>query len=666
MNPIERLAIDAVRVLSMDAVQQADSGHPGTPMALAPIGYVLFHRHLRHNPRNPGWPDRDRFVLSAGHASMLLYSLLYLSGYDVSEDDLRHFRQWGSATPGHPEHGHTPGVECTTGPLGQGIAMSVGMALTERWLAERYNRPGHEVVDHATYALCSDGDLMEGISHEAAELAGHLRLGKLTWIWDDNHITIEGNTSLARSADQALRFEAYGWHVIHVHDGNDLEAMDLAIEEAKRETERPSLIVLRTEIAYGSPNKVNTAGAHGSPLGWDEIEATKKQLGYPSLEPFWVDDAAREHWRSCVRKGERLEEAWNARYQVYRAEHPELAEELERAITGQLPTDWAADVPDLTHPEKADATRNWSGKIIQGLAKRVPNLVGGSADLEPSNKTGIKGATDLLAATPGGRVMHFGIREHAMAAVMNGMALHGGVRPFGGTFLIFSDYMRPAIRLAALMRQRVTYVFTHDSIGLGEDGPTHQPIEQLASLRAVPGLCDIRPGDAAETAVAWQVALERTDGPTFLALSRQSVPVLDRDRLASADGLRRGGYVVAEASGETPRAILIASGSELSLALEARDTLEESGVPTRVVSLPSWRLFTEQSVAYRHRVLLPAVRTRVSVEAASTFGWERWIGSEGRAIGLERFGASAPAEVLYEKLGITTDAVVGAVRALLD
>ncbi len=517
-----------------------------------------------------------------------------------------------------------------------------------------------------TFAVCSDGDLMEGISHEAAELAGHLGLGKLTWIWDDNHITIEGDTALARSADQALRFQAYGWHVIHVHDGNDLEAMDLALEEAKRETERPSLIVLRTEIAYGSPNKVGTAGAHGSPLGREEIEATKKNLGYPSLDPFWVDEGAREHWRACVRKGERLQEAWNARYQVYRAEHPDAAEEFERANTGQLPTDWAADVPDLTHPEKADATRNWSGKVLQGLAKRVPNLVGGSADLEPSNKTGIKGAGDLEAATPGGRVMHFGIREHAMGAVMNGMALHGGVRPFGGTFLIFSDYMRPAIRLAALMRQRVTYVFTHDSIGLGEDGPTHQPIEQLAALRAVPGLCDIRPGDAAETAVAWQVALEREGGPTFLALSRQSVPVLDREVLASADDLRRGGYVLAEASGDAPRAILIASGTELSLALEARETLEAGGVPTRVVSLPSWRLFAEQSVAYRHRVLPPAVTARVSVEASSTFGWERWIGSQGRAIGLDRFGASAPAEVLYAKFGITTDAVVEAVRALLD
>jgi transketolase len=666
MNHIERLAIDAVRVLSMDAVQRANSGHPGTPMALAPFGYVLFHRHLRHSPRNPGWPDRDRFVLSAGHASMLLYSLLHLSGYDVSEDDIRAFRQWGSATPGHPEHGHTPGVECTTGPLGQGVAMSVGMALAERWLAERFNRPGHEIVSHNTWALCSDGDLMEGISHEAAELAGRHELGKLTWIWDDNHITIEGRTELARSADQIRRFEAYGWHVIDVHDGNDLEAMDLALEEAKRETERPSLIVLRTVIAYGSPNKAGTAEAHGAPLGQAEIDATKEKLGYPSLEPFWVDDLAREHWRACVRKGERLEEAWNARYQIYRAEHPDEAKELERAITGQLPDDWNADVPDFRYAVKADATRGWSGKVLQGLAKRIPNLVGGSADLAPSNKTDIKGADDLLPQTPGGRVVHFGVREHAMGGVMNGMALHGGVRPFGGTFLVFSDYMRPAIRLAALMGQPVVYVFTHDSIGLGEDGPTHQPVEQLAALRAVPGLVDLRPGDAAETAVAWQVAVERSDGPTFLALSRQSVPILDRGVLGSADGLRRGGYVLAEASGDAPSVILIASGTELALALEARERLEAEGVPTRVVSLPSWHLFAGQSVAYRHRVLPPSAKARVAVEAATTFGWERWVGPEGHAIGLDRFGASAPAEVLYRELGITTDAVVDAARAAVD
>jgi len=665
MTNIEKLAIDAVRVLSMDAVQKANSGHPGTPMALAPMGYVLFHRHLRHDPSNPAWPDRDRFVLSCGHASMLLYSLLHLSGYDVSEDDIRNFRQWGSPTPGHPEFGHTPGVETTTGPLGQGVAMSVGMALAERWLAGRFNRPGHEIIHHWTYALCSDGDLMEGISHEAAALAGHQKLGRLIWIWDDNRITIEGNTRLATSTDEEKRFEGYGWHVVHVHDGNDLEAMDLALEEAKRETERPTLVVLRTTIAWGSPGMAGNPAAHGSPLGRDEISSTKKNLGYPSLEPFWVDPVAREHWQACARRGERMTDAWRARLAIYRTEFPDEASEFEAMVSGRLPKGWEDGVPDLTQVEKADATRNWSGKVIQGLAKRIPNLVGGSADLSPSNKTAIEGAKDLLADTPGGRVAHFGIREHAMGAVLNGMSLHGGVRPFGGTFLVFSDYMRPAIRLAALMGRPVTYVFTHDSIGLGEDGPTHQPVEHLAALRAVPNLLDLRPGDAAETAEAWKVAMER-NGPSFMALSRQKVAILDRKILAPADGLRRGGYILAEAAGGTPTVILMASGSELGLAMEARERLEADGVPTRVVSLPSWRLFEEQSASYRYRVLPPTLTARVSVEAATTFGWERWVGSQGRSVGLDHFGASAPADVLYREFGITVDAVVEAARNLLD
>jgi len=506
---------------------------------------------------------------------------------------------------------------------------------------------------------------MEGISHEAAELAAHQKLGGLVWIWDDNRITIEGSTDLARSSDQARRFEAYGWHVVHVHDGNDLASIDLALEEAKRETERPSLIVLRTTIASGSPNLAGSAATHGAPLGKDEIEATKKNLGYPSLEPFFVDDRAREHWAQCVKKGERLDEAWRARHAIYRTEHEELADEFDRVMAGRLRDGWDADVPDLVRPEKADATRGWSGKIIQGLARGMPELIGGSADLSPSNKTDIKGVNPLLAQTPGGRVVHFGIREHAMGALMNGMALHGGLRPFGGTFLVFSDYMRPAIRLAALMGQPVVYVFTHDSIGLGEDGPTHQPVEHLAALRAMPGLVDLRPGDAAETAVAWRVAIERTDGPTFLALSRQSVPILDRSALGSADGLRRGGYVLAEASGDRPALILLASGSELGTALEARARMEGAGTPTRVVSLPSWALFRAQSEAYRFQVLPPSVTARVSVEAASTFGWERWVGSRGRTVGLDHFGASAPAEVLYERFGITVDAVVEAAVSLL-
>ncbi|MBT3327193.1 MAG: transketolase, partial [Gemmatimonadales bacterium] len=505
MSDVEQLAIDAVRVLSMDAVQKANSGHPGTPMALAPVGYVLFHRHLRHNPTDPDWIDRDRFVLSVGHASMLIYSLLHLSGYELSAQDIENFRQWGSPTAGHPEYGHVPGVETTTGPLGQGVANSVGMALTERWLATRFNRPGHEIVDHFTYALCSDGDVMEGVSHEAAAIAGHQKLGKLMWIWDDNKITIEGGTDLSMSTDHAKRFESYGWHVVHVHDGNDLEAIDLAITEAKNETERPSLVVLRTVIAYGSPGKAGTSASHGAALGEDEVKATKENLGYPSLEPFHVDDGAKAHWRTCVDKGERIQDTWNARFSAYAAEFPALAAEYLGAIAGELPTGWDDEVPDLSNVEKGDATRGWSGKVIQGVAAGLPNLIGGSADLGGSNKTDIAGAESLLPETPGGRVVHYGVREHAMGSIMNGMVLHGGVRPYAGTFLIFSDYMRPAIRLAGLMGLPVVYVFSHDSIGLGEDGPTHQPVEQLPALRAIPNVCDLRPGDAAETEVAWRV-----------------------------------------------------------------------------------------------------------------------------------------------------------------
>lgn len=686
MNDLERLSIDAIRVLSMDAVQKANSGHPGTPMALAPVGYVLFHRHLRHNPRDPDWLDRDRFVLSVGHASMLIYSLLHLSGYDVSEQDIRNFRQWGSPTAGHPEYGHVPGVETTTGPLGQGIANSVGFALAERWLADRFNRPKHTVVDHVTYAFCSDGDLMEGVSHEAASLAGHQKLGKLIWIFDDNMITIEGSTDLSTSTDQAKRFEGYGWHVAHVPDENDLDAIDRAITEAKQETERPSLIVLRTTIAYGSPGKAGSASAHGSPLGAEEIEATKKSLGYPSLEPFHVADEARAHWAECAGKGERLQEEWRARFAVYQSEHPELAADYLQMMAGDLPPGWDDEIPDLVAAESPAATRAWSGKVIQGIAARVPNLIGGSADLAGSNKTDIEGADSLLPETPGGRIVHYGVREHAMGSLMNGMALHGGVRPYGGTFLIFSDYMRPAIRLAGLMGKGVIYVFSHDSIGLGEDGPTHQPIEQLASLRAIPNVMDLRPGDGPETAIAWRVAMERSDGPSFLALSRQTVPLLNRvsvggpsparaasaegagpthGGLASAEGLRRGGYVLGEASTGSPELILIASGTELGLAVDAREHLEAKGTPTRVVSLPSWFLFHRQDQAYRDEVLPPSVGARVSIEAGSTFGWERYVGTAGRSIGLDRFGASAPAEVLFEKFGFTVDNVAATASELL-
>ena len=661
MNNVERLSVDAIRVLSMDAVQQANSGHPGTPMALAPVGYVLFHRHLRHDPKDPDWLDRDRFILSCGHASMLLYSLLHLSGYDITEEDIRNFRQWESPTAGHPEYGHAPGIETTTGPLGQGVATTVGMALAERWLADRFNRSGHDVVGHHTYALCSDGDIMEGISHEAAALAGHLKLGKLIWIFDDNQITIDGGTELASSGDHQARFAGYGWHVLKVEDGNNLEEIDAAIHAAKAETERPTFISLKTTIAWGSPGKAGTSAAHGAPLGTAEIEATKKNLNYPSIQPFYVDESARAHWAECLHRGAEANTAWQNSLAAYQEKHPDLASNFLQMMTGDLPEAWDEEIPDLSRADSPDATRGWSGKVIQGVAAKVSNLIGGSADLAGSNKTDIKGAESLLSGSPGGRNIHYGVREHAMGAMMNGMALHGGIRPFGGTFLIFSDYMRPAIRLAALMGQPVIYVFSHDSIGLGEDGPTHQPVEQLASLRAIPGLVDLRPCDAAETEIAWRVAMEHTSGPSFLALSRQSVPLLDRtDTLSSASGLRRGGYVLAEATGGSPSKILIASGTEMSLALAAREKLEAGGIPTRVVSLPSWHLFQLQEESYRNEVLPPNVRARVSIEAGSTFGWDRWIGSYGQSIGLDRFGASAPASVLFTELGFTVDAVVKA------
>ena len=663
MTDIKQQAVDAIRILSMDAVQQANSGHPGTPMALAPVGYVLFHKHLRHNPSDPLWLDRDRFVLSVGHASMLIYSLLHLSGYDLSEEDIRNFRQWGSPTAGHPEYGHAPGIETTTGPLGQGVANSVGLALAERWLAKRYNRPGHEVVDHFTYALCSDGDMMEGVSHEAAAIAGHQKLGKLIWIFDDNRITIDGGTELSSSTNQAKRFEAYGWHVTHVSDGNDLEEIDRAIIEAKRESERPSLIVVRTTIGYGSPGKAGTSAAHGAPLGQDEIIKTKENLGYPSLEPFHVENSTREHWAACLENGRKLQEDWQKRFSLYQEQAPDFAAEFLQVMSGELPEDWDENVPNLTAAENEDATRGWSGKVLQGVASGLPNLIGGSADLAGSNKTTINGADNLLSSSPGGRNIHYGIREHAMASIMTGMALHGGIRPFGGTFLIFSDYMRPAIRLAALMGQSVIYVFTHDSIGLGEDGPTHQPVEQLAALRAVPNLCDLRPGDAAETEIAWRVAIERTEGPSFLALTRQKVVLLDRrGMLAGAEGLRRGGYVLAEAASGTPEVILIASGSELGIILEARERLEAEGTPTRVVSLPSWYLFGRQEKDYRDSVLPPEISKKVSVEAASTFGWTRWVGASGSSLGLDHFGASAPSDILFEKFGFTVKDVVEAAR----
>ncbi|HEX6631964.1 MAG TPA: transketolase [Gemmatimonadaceae bacterium] len=659
---LSRLAIDTIRVLAMDAVQKADSGHPGTPMALAPIAYVLWTRHLRHDPADPAWQDRDRFVLSCGHASMLLYSLLYLCGYGLTLDDLKQFRQWGSRTPGHPEYGFTPGVETTTGPLGQGIANAVGMAIAEGHLAANFNRPGHEIVDHHTWFIASDGDMMEGISHEAASYAGHLRLGKLIGFYDENHITIEGDTDLTFSDDTLGRFEAYGWHVQRLTDGNDLAAIDAAIEAAKAETERPSLIIVRTHIAYGSPNKVDTHEAHGAPLGVDEIRLTKENLGYPSLEPFFVPPESLAHWRETGERGAELHAEWQRRWDAYAAAEPALAAELQRRLSGTLPEGWEEAIPTFTAQNGNVASRAASGVVLNAIARRVPELIGGSADLAGSTNTIIKGAESVLPGQLGGRNFHFGIREHGMGSAMNGMSLHGGVIPYGATFLVFSDYMRPAIRLAALMHQRVVYVFTHDSIGLGEDGPTHQPIEQLTALRCIPNIHVVRPADAGETAEAWRFALRHTGGPVALVLTRQKLGFIDRDTYASAGGLQRGAYTLADTDG-APDVVLLSSGSEVAIVLEARARLEERGVRARVVSMPCHETFAAQPQEYRDAVL-PRGIPRVSIEAAHPMSWQRWVAPNGIALGLTHFGASAPYQRLYDELGVTAEAVVEAALEL--
>ena len=661
---LDRLCIDTIRTLAMDAVEQAQSGHPGTPMALAPLAHLLYTRHLRHSPRNPDWSDRDRFVLSAGHASMLLYATLHLVGYDLSLEEIRNFRQWGSRTPGHPEHGHTPGVETTTGPLGQGLANAVGMAIAEAHLAARFNRDGHTVVDHRTYVVAGDGDLMEGVSHEAASLAGHLRLGKLIVFYDDNRITIEGGTDLSCSDDVARRFEAYGWHVQRVADGNDLVALHAAALAAEAEAARPSLVIVRTHIGYGSPHKQDSAEAHGSPLGKDEVAGAKRAYGWPEHETFRVPEAARLHAETCVMRGAALEAAWQARAQAFASAYPDVAAQWRAALAGELPAGWEAALPAFT-PRDAMATRAASGKVLNALAPVVTTLIGGSADLAPSNNTYLAGLGDFSATNRAARNLHFGIREFGMAGVLNGMALHGGVRPFGATFLVFCDYARPAIRLAALMGLPVIYVFTHDSIGLGEDGPTHQPVEQLASLRVIPNLVVIRPADAAETAAAWRAALLRRDGPTALVLTRQKVPALVREGEAVPVGVECGGYVLAEATGGAPRVVLLGTGSEVALCVGARALLEAEGVPTRVVSLPSLELFARQPAAYRDAVLPPSVTARVAVEAGCTFGWHRWVGGAGTVVGLDRYGASAPAERLFAEFGFSPEHVAAAARELL-
>lgn len=662
---LDQLCINAVRVLAMDAVQRAQSGHPGTPMALAPVAYVLWTRHLRHNPRNPRWPGRDRFVLSCGHASMLLYSVLYLCGYDLPLSEIQNFRQWGSKTPGHPELDLERGVETTTGPLGQGFGNAVGMAIAREHLAAQFNRPGYEIFDHRIYFMASDGDLMEGISHEAASIAGHLRLGSLIGFYDDNRITIDGPTALTFSDDTAKRFEAYGWHVQKVDDANDLDALDRAIAAAKEESARPSLIIVRSHIAYGSPNKQDTAEAHGAPLGEEEVRLTKENLGWPWPEPFFVPEEALAEWRRCAERGPALEAKWRERLRRYAQAYPEEARELERRLQGELPEGWEEAIPSFSSGESM-ATRAASGKVLQAIAPKIPELVGGSADLGGSTQTLVPGAPDLGPGKLGGRNMYFGVREHAMGAILNGMALHGGLIPYGGTFLIFSDYMRPPIRLAAMMGLKVIYVFTHDSIGLGEDGPTHQPVEQLANLRAVPNLLVIRPADPAETAEAWRVALEHRGGPVALILTRQKVPALDRRILAPAKNLERGAYILAESSPTPPEVVLLASGSEVSIALEAREMLQDQGVPARVVSFPSHEKFAQQPDDYRREVLLGPGVVKVAVEAAHPMSWYRWIGENGAVIGLERFGASAPYGRLYHEFGLTAARVAAVARQLLE
>ena len=665
MTDLDLLSINTVRTLSMDGVQKANSGHPGTPMALAPLGYALFTKHMKHDPADPHWPDRDRFVLSCGHASMLLYSCLYLSGYDVTLDDLKQFRQWESRTPGHPEYGYTPGVETTTGPLGQGVGNSVGFAVAEAHLAATFNRDGHGIVDHYTWFICSDGDLMEGISHEAASFAGHFKLGKLIGFYDDNRITIDGSTDLTFSDDTALRFKGYGWQVLHIADVNDLAAIDQVIAEAKADTTRPTLVITRTHIGYGSPKKQDTASAHGEPLGADEVVATKKALGWPRPdETFYVPEEALANWRKARERGAVAHAQWTERYAAYRAAFGADAAELDRRLAGKLPDGWDKVIPSFTKENGSVASRAASNSVLNALVGVLPELIGGSADLTPSNGTAVKTWKNFAPDAYDKRYMHFGIREHGMGAIMNGMALHRGVIPFGGTFLIFSDYMRPAIRLAAFMKLHVVYIYTHDSIGLGEDGPTHQPIEQLSALRAIPELTLIRPADATETAEAWRVAIQHADGPVCLVLTRQKLGYIDREKYASAAGVAKGAYVLADVKDGAPQVVLMSSGSEVALIMAAAEKLAERGVSARVVSMPSHELFARQSASYRESVL-PAGVPRVAIEAAHPMSWYRWVGDNGVVLGIDRFGASAPYETIYEELGITVDKLVDAAERLV-
>jgi len=665
---LDQLCINTIRTLSLDAVQKANSGHPGLPLGAAPMAYVLWTRFLKHNPKNPKWENRDRFLLSAGHGSMLLYSLLYLTGYDLSLDELKNFRQWGSKTPGHPEYGLTPGVEITTGPLGQGFANGVGMAMGAAHLAAKFNIPEFPLIDHYVYAIVSDGDLMEGVAAEAASLAGHLKLQKLIYLYDDNQVTIEGSTSLAFSEDVPKRFEALGWHTSTVADGNDLDEIEAAIREAQAVTDRPSLISVKTIIGYGMPT-AGTRKAHSDAPGADAVRETKRHLGWPEDKSFYVPDEVFAHFRKAVERGERAESAWRALVADYEKSHPEIATEWRSMMSGELPADWEDHLPKFENAQSM-ATRVASGEVINALAPVIPSLIGGSADLGVSNNTDIKSSHSFAAGKYDGRILHFGVREHAMGSTLTGISLNGGLIPFAGTFLTFSDYMRPAIRLAALSEVQVIYVFTHDSVGLGEDGPTHQPIEQIAALRAIPHLFVIRPADPAEVSEAWRIAILRRNAPTALALTRQKVPVIDRTQFASASGLRRGAYVIAEAqtqdgSPATPQLMLLATGSEVSLALEARQTLQEEGVPTRVVSMPCWELFEEQSADYREEILPSSVQDRLAIEAGVRQGWDRYVGLTGDVICLDRFGASAPGDVAMKNLGFNVENVIEHSRKLL-
>lgn len=654
---IDELCVNTIRFLAVDAVEQAKSGHPGMPMGAASVAYALWDSCLKHNPADPGWPDRDRFVLSAGHASMMLYSLLYLSGYDISLEDIKQFRQWGSKTPGHPEYRVTPGVEATTGPLGQGFGNAVGMAIAERSLAQRFNKPGHEIIDHFTYCIVSEGDMQEGVSSEAASLAGTLQLGKLICLFDENGISIEGNTRISFTEDVARRFQAYGWQVIGPVDGMNIDSVRSALLTAKSEPVRPSLITCKTIIGYGSPGKMGTGAAHGEPLGMAEAKLAKEKLEWHYPESFTVPEEVLTHMRQALDRGSRSQTEWEARLKSYTEAYPAEANQLLADLAGRLPDGWDSRLNTLFSGQTGSmSTREASGRILNAAAGNVRSLIGGSADLAPSTKTHLKGYGDFGPDDYAGRNLHFGIREHAMGAISNGMALHGGLIPYTGTFLVFYDYMRPPVRMAALMGIRIIFIFTHDSIGVGEDGPTHQPIEQLAGLRAVPGLVTIRPADATETVEAWKIAMERSEGPTAILLTRQNVPVLDRESLSTASGVRKGGYVLWE-SGGRPDVILIGTGSEVHIALEAAKILADKGVSSRIVSLPSWELFDMQPQEYKQHVLPREIKARVSIEAASTMGWERYVGLDGTAIGISRFGASAPGEVIYKKLGLTAQRV---------